>query len=149
MPFWLIQWLLPPQAGKSKKTQEIEIYNYTFQTYKENKLILVSFSLLKVRYLFLLQSQNIGTGTFPPQYVLHTLPWSLSVLNIFFSFSFPAPLLPVHQPSIPQIQAWFSVFLYFFFFSRQKEVVVLILSTAVRGDGTLMTLIKLFPILQC
>lgn len=100
-------------------------------------------SFLKVRYLFLLQSQSIGAETFAFQYVLHTLPCSLLILNIFFSFSFQILFyLSINyllHRSKHGFQSSFS-----FFFPRQKEVVVLILFTAVRGDGTLMVLIKLF-----
>lgn len=96
-------------------------------------------SFLKVRYLFLLQSQSIGAGTFAFQYVLHTLPCSLLILNIFFSFSFQILFYLSINHLLHGFQSSFS-----FFFPRRKEVVVLILFTAVRGDGTLMGLIKLF-----
>lgn len=99
-------------------------------------------SFLKARYLLLLQSQSIGAGTFSFQYVLHSLPCSLLILNIFFSFSFQLLFyLSINSPFHRSKHAFQSFFL---FFPRQKKVVFFILFTAVRRDGTLMALIKLF-----
>lgn len=121
------------QAGKSRRTQEIEIHNCILQIYKQNKLIFyMTSSFLKARYLLLLQSQSIGAGTFSFQYVLHILPCSLLILNIFFSFSFQLLFyLSINSPFHRSKHA-FQSFFSFFFFPRQKEVVVLILFTAVK-----------------
>lgn len=114
----------------------------SFTCVKQNKFLVWALNLKTIRYLFLLQSQSICTGTFLSQYVLHTLPCSLLILNRFFSFSFQLLFYLSINPLFHRSKHCFQSFLPFL--PRWKEVVVLIIFTAVRGDRTLMALIKLF-----
>lgn len=140
-------YFLHRQADRQANLRELRKQKYVIAIFKHiNIQFLVRFSLLKSDIYFCYSHCLLAQ-----EYSLFSMSFTLSpavsryliysfLLASNSSFTCPSTLYSI-DPSM--------VFGLFFFFSpRRKEVVFLILFNAVREDGTLMTITKLFPILQ-